>query len=113
MKQDEWISKNIYIEWKNETQKSIVWMHIQEILGQERWLCGKRNQMSSYIWSGIRICREGNLSGVIEIFYILIDAWDMQVHAFVKPYETALFKYVHFIVHKSYLNQIFLIKTIQ
>lgn len=59
------------------------------------------------------IYREAQLSGVTEMSSILIEAWDTQMHAFVKTYGTALFKSVHFIVHKSYLNQIFLTKNIQ
>lgn len=42
------------------------------------------------------------------MFHILIEAWDTQVHAFIRTYETSLFKSVHFIVHKSYLEQVFL-----
>lgn len=54
------------------------------------------------------IYREAQLSGVIEMSYILIEVRNKQVHTFVKTYETVLFKSVHFIVHKSYLNRIFL-----
>lgn len=75
-------------------------------------MTGKMNQMSSSV-SGMVIYRESKLSGVIKMFYILIEAWDTQLHEFVKTYETALFKSLHFIVHKNYLHQIFLTKTVQ
>lgn len=63
--------------------------------------------MSRRIWGGMDIYREAQLSGVIEMSSILIEAWDTQMYTFVKTYETELFKFVLFIVHKSYLNQIF------
>lgn len=69
--------------------------------------------MSRRIWGGMDIYREAQLSGVIEMSSILIEAWDTQIYTFVKTYKTEFFKFVHFIVHKSYLNQIFQTKKVQ
>lgn len=107
-------SQKKYIEWKSKIQpKEYSMISFPRNVKTGRMNLCYKNQMSSCIWGGMDIYREAQLSGMIEVSSILIEAWDTQMHAVVKTYKTALFKSEPFIVHKSYLNQIFLTKKIQ